>query len=165
MNSAICRLFLDSKKFLEMSFPGWFFLLHKSLCFSPWQPHNSRAQLSSDSTNRTLQNTHFGARVSPPSPSSSAKTLPKKALKKKKKRRPNDYNHYEWGHVLALTRAHMWHATEICAQKTRWASGASRARAFGLVQCDRRQLGTVNLRDPRLKQQQVPNKYTGQSIT
>lgn len=65
MNSAICRLFLDSEKFLEMSFPGWF-LLHKSLCFSPWQPHNSRAQLSSDSTNRTPQNTHFNARVFPP---------------------------------------------------------------------------------------------------
>lgn len=33
------------------------------------------------------------------------------------------------------------------------------------VQYDRRQLGTVNLGEPRLKQQQVPNKYTGQSIT
>lgn len=47
---------------------SWMILLHKSLCFSPWQPHNSRAQLSSDSTNRTPQNTHFSARVFPPRP-------------------------------------------------------------------------------------------------
>ena len=123
MNSAICRLFLDSEKFLEMSFPGWF-LLHKSLCFSPWQPHNSRAQLSSDSTNRTPQNTHFSARVFPPSPSSPAKTLPGTALK------PNDRTDHEWRHTLGLIRAHMWHSAEDTRRKTWRASGAGWAQAL-----------------------------------
>lgn len=48
----------------QMSFPFLdAFIAQAPMFFSPWQPHNSRAQLSSDSTNRAPQNTHFGARV------------------------------------------------------------------------------------------------------
>lgn len=92
---------------------SWMILLHKSLCFSPWQPHNSRAQLSSDSTNRTPQNTHFTARVFPPCPAF-LQTLPETALK----HRPNDRTDHEWRHMLGLIRAHMWHATENMRKET-----------------------------------------------
>lgn len=73
VNSAICRLFLGSKKFLEMSFFffffSWMILLLKSLCFSLWQRHNTGAGVWSDSTNRDPQSSAFSARVFPPSPS------------------------------------------------------------------------------------------------
>lgn len=98
---------------------SWMILLHKSLCFSPWQPHNSRAQLSSDSTNRTPQNTHFSARVPPPPP------LAQLSCKNPARDGFKTVTMNEWRHMLGLIRAHMWHATEDMHRKIWWASGAS----------------------------------------
>ena len=106
---------------------SWMILLHKSWCFfSPWQPHNIRAQLSSDSTNRTPRNTDFSARVFPPLAQFSCKKMqPETALKE------SDPTNHEWRRMLGLIRAHMWHPAEDMRRKTWWASGASWVQAFG----------------------------------
>lgn len=126
-------------KFLGNVF-SWIILLHKSLCFSPWQPENSRAQLSSDSTNRTPQNTHFSARASPPRPAF-LQTLPVQL----------EWLHWPWMETHAgINQATYDTVKEIC--RLRLSLRCCMSSGFS-------QLGSVNLREPRLKQQQVQDKH------
>lgn len=156
---AVC--FSTLKNFLEMSFPGWF-LLHKGLCFSPWQPHNSGAHLSSDSTNRTPQNTHFCVRVFPSSSSFPAKTLAQMwdffFLKT------------EWSQWLWMKTHAGIHQCTCVSWYSRYAQGNLRSLRCMMVPglwpgYSRTGSSWVNPREPRLKQQQVQKKNTGRGIT